>query len=66
MTEPEIPDELAAALAGDHDARFAFERLAPSHRREYGRWVADATREDTRRRRAEKAVALLRDGRAPR
>jgi Bacteriocin-protection, YdeI or OmpD-Associated/Domain of unknown function (DUF1905) len=55
-----IPPELAEALARDDRARAAFDGLAPSHRREHAEFVAEAKREETRRRRAEQAIARLR------
>jgi hypothetical protein len=55
-----IPPELAEALARDDGARAAFDSLAPSHRREHAEFVAEAKREETRRRRAEQAIARLR------
>ncbi len=57
----ELPAELAATLERDDVAREAFERLSFTHRREYARWVAEAKREDTRRRRAARAIAMLRE-----
>ena len=62
MTGPETPDELAAALERDDEARAAFDRLPPSHRREYADWIREAKREETRRRRAGEAVERLRAG----
>jgi hypothetical protein len=59
----EPPADLAAALAGDPAARAAFDGLSYTHRREYVEWVAAARRADTRRRRVEQAVGMLRDGR---
>ncbi|MFL5778092.1 MAG: YdeI/OmpD-associated family protein [Chloroflexota bacterium] len=56
----ELPIELVEVLAADPEAGRAFERLAPSHRREQAEFVADAKREDTRRRRAATVVARLR------
>jgi hypothetical protein len=55
----EVPDELAAALAADTDARATFEALAPSHRRELAGWVAEAKRADTKARRVERALERL-------
>ena len=55
-----IPPELAEALARDDVARAAFDGLAPSHRREHAEFVGEAKREETRRRRAEQAIARLR------
>lgn len=58
----EIPAELAAALEKDRAAREAFERFSYSHRKEYASWVGEAKRSETRVARAEKAVAMLADG----
>jgi hypothetical protein len=60
----EVPAELAEALAGDADAQSGFEQLSYSHQREYTEWVAEAKREETRQRRAAKAIEMLREGRA--
>jgi hypothetical protein len=59
----EPPADLAAALAGDPAARATFAGLSYTHQREYAEWVAQAKRAETRRRRVEQAVAMLRDGR---
>ena len=58
----EVPPELDAALAGDTEARDAYDRLSYTHRREYAEWVSGAKREETRRTRIARAVAMLRDG----
>ena len=55
----QIPAELLAELRRDVLANRLFERMSPSHRREYIRWVADAKRKTTRVSRAEKAIALM-------
>jgi uncharacterized protein YdeI (YjbR/CyaY-like superfamily) len=60
--EVEVPDVLAAALAGDATARAAFEGLAYTHRKEYARWVSEAKREETRLRRVDQALEMLRAG----
>jgi uncharacterized protein YdeI (YjbR/CyaY-like superfamily) len=57
----EVPPPLAAALEKDSEARAAFEGLSYTHRNEYARWIAEAKGEETRARRVEKAVAMLRD-----
>lgn len=61
--EVEVPLDLAGALAGDPGAAAAFEALAFTHRKEYARWIAEAKREETRRRRVAHAVQMLREGR---
>jgi bifunctional DNA-binding transcriptional regulator/antitoxin component of YhaV-PrlF toxin-antitoxin module len=60
--EVELPRELAAALDAAPDAREAYEGLSYTHRREYAEWVGGAKREETRQRRLEKAVSMLREG----
>ncbi len=65
-TEPRVvepPPELAAALAAARDAAETFDGMSYSHQREYAEWVAEAKREETRRRRAAKTVEMLREGR---
>ena len=62
--EVELPAALEEALDGDPRARAGFDALAPSHRKEYARWISEAAREETRERRVAKAVELLREGRA--
>jgi hypothetical protein len=56
----ELPDDLAAAL--DADLLAFFESLSYTHRREYVRWIEAAKREETRRRRVERAAEMLREG----
>jgi uncharacterized protein YdeI (YjbR/CyaY-like superfamily) len=53
------PAELAAALKSNREALAAFKALSPSHRREYAGYVAEAKREETRRRRAAATVEAL-------
>ena len=57
--EPDLPRELAAALSAAPEAQAAFERMPPSHRREYVKWVAEARRDDARERRAAQTVMRL-------
>src|SRR3546814_14300776 len=61
---PEMPPELAAALAMRKHARArkAFDAFAPSHRREYIEWIAGARGEDTRARRLAQALEWLAEG----
>jgi len=64
-TEPrdvDVPPALAAALNGDEEARAAFEKMAFTHRKEYARWVAEAKREETRDRRAQQAMEMIKEG----
>jgi len=58
----DVPTELAAALAGADDAADQFDRLSFTHRKEYARWVGEAKKQETRDRRAAKAIIMLREG----
>jgi hypothetical protein len=60
--EVHVPPELAAALKDESLARERFEHLAFTHRGEYAEWVGGGKRAETRARRAERAVGMLRDG----
>ena len=61
----ELPEALAAALAGDAKAKAGFDGLAYSHRKEYARWIGEAKKEETRQRRVAKALKMLREGKPP-
>lgn len=63
-TDPRVivePPDFARALDADPVARAAYDRLADSHKREHLRAVESAKKLDTRARRIEKALAMLRD-----
>jgi hypothetical protein len=63
--EPRVvvePEDFARALDADPVARAAFDRLAYSHRREHVLAIESAKKPETRARRIEAAVAMLRDG----
>jgi uncharacterized protein YdeI (YjbR/CyaY-like superfamily) len=57
-----IPPAFANALEAAPAAQRAFDSFAPSHRREYVEWIADAKREETRTKRIAQAVAWLAEG----
>jgi hypothetical protein len=57
-----VPPELDAALRRATAARAAFAALSFSHRKEYAEWIGSAKKPETRVARAEKAVAMLSDG----
>ena len=58
----EVPDELAGALAEDRDAGERFDALTPGKQREYTEYIADAKRTETRARRLEKILPMIRAG----
>jgi len=60
-----IPVELTRVLEADPQAWKNFNRFAPSYRRIYAGWVADAKRAHTRRRRVAAVVRRSRESRKP-
>jgi hypothetical protein len=59
------PADFAAALDAEPAARAAYDRLAYTHKREHVRAIESAKKPETRARRIEKALAMLRDGAKP-
>jgi len=57
-----ISAEFKSHLRKNKKAAEFFASLAPSHRRQYGDWIASAKREETRTRRIEEALKLLAAG----
>ncbi len=57
-----LPDDVQALVDADPVAAATWETLAPSHRREYARWVDEAKRPETRQRRVEETVRKLAAG----
>jgi uncharacterized protein YdeI (YjbR/CyaY-like superfamily) len=54
-----LPPFIAAALKKNAKARAAFEKLPPSHRRNYLRWITEAKQEATRLRRLQQMMEKL-------
>ncbi|QIK64365.1 DUF1905 domain-containing protein [Leucobacter viscericola] len=59
--EVEVPADLAAALDADAKVRAAFDALPYTHRKEHVRAVEEAKKPETRLRRIESTVAMIRD-----
>jgi uncharacterized protein YdeI (YjbR/CyaY-like superfamily) len=57
-----VPPALAAALELNPKAKAVFDAFAPSHRREYSEWIADAKRDETRDKRIVQTIEWLCDG----
>ena len=55
----EMPVELNGALKSNKVANTFFDKLSPSYKKQYINWIASAKKEETRQRRAKKAVSLL-------
>lgn len=64
--EVQLPPEFARALDDDLAAKTAFDALAPSHRKEFVRWIGEAKRDQTRISRVEQTLLMLREGRTRR
>ena len=60
----EVPDDLGAALDAEPDARRTFDALSNSNRKWHVLQVTGAKTDETRVRRIERSVAMLREGRA--
>lgn len=58
-----IPLELSSALAADKEAQAVFDNLSPSHQREYIKWVEEAKKAETRARRIQKMMEMLKQER---
>ena len=57
-----IPVQLAEALTADQNAKAAFQKLSKGKQREYADHVADAKREETKRKRIEKVLPMICQG----
>jgi hypothetical protein len=61
--EVEVPDDFATALAGEPAAKAFFDGLSNSNKKVHTLAIADAKTPETRARRIEKSIALLRERR---
>jgi uncharacterized protein YdeI (YjbR/CyaY-like superfamily) len=59
---PQLHPEFTAALAKAPKANATLDSLSPSHRREYLQWIAEAKRDETRRKRIATAIEWLSEG----
>jgi uncharacterized protein YdeI (YjbR/CyaY-like superfamily) len=59
-----IPDDLASALQGNHQAQAAFEKFSPSHKREYVEWITEAKTQATRSKRLATAIEWMAEGKS--
>ena len=56
-----VPDELAAVMEADSEAKTFFDSLSDGYKRGYCDWVGGAKQAATRQTRAEKALIMLRN-----
>lgn len=61
---PDVPAELEAALKKSPKAKKAFEAFAPSHRREYIEWIAEAKQAATKEKRVAQTIEWLIEGKS--
>lgn len=54
-----VPDDLMSALGTDKKALAAFEKMSYSHKSEYVKWIEDAKKPETRKRRIEKTLEKI-------
>jgi len=54
-----MPSELTRLLSANKNEEIFFSELSPSHKKQYIGWVASAKRVETRKKRAEEAITLL-------
>lgn len=64
--EVEIPEDLAAAFGEAPVAAQFFDSISYSNKKEFVRWITEAKKEETRRERLTRAIALLSEGKARR
>lgn len=57
--ETNLPDDLTQALKTNMPAWHNFERLAPSHKKQYIYWITSAKTDKTRQRRVQETVRLV-------
>jgi len=60
-----VPAYIRAELQNEPNARRFFEKLAPSHQRQYVIWIDSAKRAETKVRRLKQAIAMLTQGKEP-
>ena len=57
----DIPAEFKEVLSANQDIAAFFDTLSYTNRKEYARWIAEAKKEETRQRRLNRAVEMLRN-----
>ena len=60
----DVPVELRGARDDSTEAAERFSQLSYTHRREFAEWVAEAKKQETRDRRAARAVEMILDGKS--
>jgi len=58
----EIPKDLMKELKKDKEAQTFFDKLSYTHKKEYVKWIEEAKKEETRKRRVLKTIEMLKKG----
>jgi uncharacterized protein YdeI (YjbR/CyaY-like superfamily) len=59
----DVPEDLLRALNKHTGLKMYFEKMAPSHRREYAEYIADAKQSETKERRIKKVIDMIAENR---
>ena len=61
MSQPDttLPTDFFVALSADADAKAIFENLSLSHQKEYIKWIEEAKKTETRAKRIQKTIEML-------
>jgi uncharacterized protein YdeI (YjbR/CyaY-like superfamily) len=62
MKELMVPNYVAKALKKDNEAWNDFNELSPSHKKQYVWWIMSAKKKETRNKRIERTIKLLKSG----
>jgi uncharacterized protein YdeI (YjbR/CyaY-like superfamily) len=54
-----VPPAVKKALAGNATAKAVFEKMPPSHRNEYVKWISEAKKDETMQRRLDQLIPKL-------
>lgn len=57
----EVPDDFMELMKNEAGMLEFFSKLSFTHRKEYVRWIVEAKKEETRKKRLVKAIEMLRD-----
>lgn len=60
----EIPASFLAALEGNKKTKAIFDKMSPSHQKEYNEWIAEAKRDATRDNRIAQALEWIAEGKS--
>ena len=56
------PGDLLEAVKANRKARATWEKFPPGHKREFIEWIVEAKRDETRARRIQEAIEMMKEG----